>query len=153
MADFTYTQALANFPGALIDWDTDDIRLILVMSNTTADTDEDAATVAAMTTLDEFDGTGYPTTYATRSALINEAIIKNTSLDRGELDANDFVWASLGAGIRQAEGIVVYKQTGSDDTGAIPIFWFDSGGFPFTANGSDVTVQWNVAGIALVQNS
>ena len=152
MADFAYTEALDALGKKLVGWTTDDARLILCMSNTTADTDEDAANVDAVTTLDEFDGTGYPTTFATRSALADEVIVKNVSLDRAEWDATDFVWSSLGSGARQAAGIMVYKHLTSD-TLSTPWFWFDSGGFPFTANGSNVTVQWNSVGVALVQNA
>ena len=155
MADFTYTRALRNVGKKLVGWDTDDVRIILVMSNTTADTDEDAAAISpGITTLDEFDGTGYPTTFATRTALASEVVIENTSLDRAEWDAADVVWSSpgLGAGTRQAAGIVVYDHNTADPDSVPWLFW-DSGGFPFTANGSNVTVQWNPVGVALVTNA
>ncbi len=150
MADFAYTKALGNLGLGLVDWN-DDPRLILTMSNTTADTDEDAVTIFAIGNLDEFDGTGYPTTFATRSALANEVVIVNNALDRAEGDADDFVWSSLGAGLRQAAGIIVYDHV-TADTDSVPWLWFDSGGFPFTANGSNVTVEWNPIGVAIVQN-
>ena len=151
MADFAYTKTLVNLGLGLANWLTD-TRVLLTMTNTTADTDEDAVTIDAIGNLDEFDGTGYPVGFAARSALTGEVVITNNALDRAEWDANDHVWSSLGAGTRQAAGIVVYGH-GTSDLDSVPWLWFDSGGFPFTANGSNVTVEWNSIGIALVQNA
>ncbi|HEY6058522.1 MAG TPA: hypothetical protein VIV06_10845 [Candidatus Limnocylindrales bacterium] len=48
----------------------------------------------------------------------------------------------------QVEHMIVFKNTGTDNTSIICAFWdtFTSG-MPLTPNGGDVTVQWNGSGI------
>ena len=122
---------------------TDDIRVLLVMSNTTADTENDGiATIGNFTTLDEADGTNYT---AGGIALLSETVTKDDANDRGEFDAADITWSSLGAGTRDYAGLIVYKFI-TNTSSSLPICWIDDG-FPFAGNGSDVTVQWNAEGI------
>lgn len=118
-----------------------DIRVMLCMTNTTADTEKDKATISGFTTLDEMDGANY-----VRKALANQLVSEDNPNNRGEFDADNVVWTALGAGTRQVAGIVVFRFV-TNDTDSIPIAWIDTGGFPFTANGGDVTVQWNAEGI------
>jgi type III secretion system FlhB-like substrate exporter len=56
---FIYTPAKQKMAKGDADFDTLDVRALLVMSNTTADTDQDAASLSAIGTLDEYDGSGY----------------------------------------------------------------------------------------------
>jgi len=138
---FAYTPAKYGIARGTLVWHTSDIRVLLVMSNTTADTDQDAATISAFGTLDEFDGANYA-----RKAVTGEATTEDDANNRAEMDADDITWSALGAGARQAVGMVVYKFV-TNDADSIPIAFIDSGGFPFTGNGSDVAVTWNVEGI------
>ena len=128
MANFMYTHAKAGIMSGAIDLDTDDIRVLMVMSNTTADTEEDSEFLetnggTGFTTLDEADGANY-----VRKELANEAVTADEANDRGEFDADDVTWTALGVGTRQ----------------------IDSGGFPFWGNGGNVTAQWNAEGIGQV---
>lgn len=141
MASLIYTPAKAKLMSGGIDLDTDDIRTILVMTNTTADTDQDAEFVSSVTTLDEMDGAAY-----VRKALVNEAVAADLVNNRGEFDADDVTWTALGAGIRDVAAVVVYKHV-TVDTDSPIIAYIDSGGFPITANGGDLTIQWNAEGI------
>jgi len=141
VASFAYTYAKTKLLSADIDLNADDIRVLMVMSNTTADTEEDKVFIDDFTTLDECDGANYA-----RKALEDEAVAADEANDRGEFDVTDVTWTALGVGTRQNVGIVIFKHV-NDDTDSIPILYIDSGGFPFDGNGGNVTSQWNAEGI------
>jgi hypothetical protein len=139
-------QAMAK---ADIDMDTVDYRIALLMTNTTADTEKDATTISGgtgFTTLDEYDGTGYA-----RVALTSEAVAYDDANDRVEIDASDLApaWAALGAGTRQAQGLLLFAFI-TNDASSIPLAWIDTGGFPFSGNGGAVNITWNAEGILQV---
>ena len=138
---YTYakSQIIADTPG--IDLDNDDIEVMLVMSNTTADTEEDKEHVADFTTLDEMDGVNYA-----RQNLANPAISVDTANDRALFDADDQLWNALGNGARQVQAALIYKNTGAAATD-IPIAYIDVGGFPFDPGGDDVAITWHATGI------
>ena len=150
MADFVYTEALADLMDKTIGLIVaDDIRCRLVMTNTTADTDEDAATWGAFGTPDEMDGANYAT-----QALASEAVTAVTATDRGKFDADDTTFAALGVGTRNvlAAIIVKYVDGGNAD---IPIFYIESGFNPPTgkpANGGDFKITWHADVIAYSDN-
>ena len=121
-----------------------DLRVAMVMSNTTADTEQDAALMNAFSTLDECDGANY-----VRKALAAQVVNQDDPNNRAELDAVDITWTALGAGTRQNVGMILYKHV-TNDADSIPIAYMDSGGFPFDGNGGDETVHWNAEGILQV---
>jgi hypothetical protein len=82
MTKFVYTPALAAIAKGEIDLATDDIRAALVMTNTTADTDEDAEFVGDVGTLDEYNGAGYA-----RQALTTQVVTANLGADQAEFTA------------------------------------------------------------------
>jgi len=141
MASFIYTHAKAEILKGNIDFDADDIRVLLVMSNTTADTEKDVDDIDAFTTLDEMDGANYA-----RKALANEAVTEDEANDRGEFDADDVTWSSLGDGTRQIQAALVYKHV-VDDTDSIPIAFIDDSPYPLNPGGADHVIQWNAEGI------
>lgn len=141
MASFVYTPAKAQILGGLIDFDTNDIRVALVMTNTTADTEQDIGLMNGFSVLDEMDGAAY-----VRKALANEIINQDDPNNRAEFDADNVTWTALGAGTRAVAGMIVYKHV-TVDADSIPIMWIDTGGFPYTANGGDLTINWNAEGI------
>lgn len=143
MANFTYTHAKHLLLTGALNLATADMRVCLVMTNTTADTEKDVSTFAGFTTLDEYDGANYTTPGA---ALTGEAVTQDDANDRSEFDANDATFTALGVGTRQCQGAIVYAFV-SNLNASIPIAWIDTGGFPFTGNGSNVTIQWNAEGI------
>lgn len=147
MADFCYTRAKRNIALGDIHFDSDDMRIILLMTNTTADTEEDKATLNDFTTLDEFDGSNY--TQATGVALTSEAVSEDTTNDRAEFDAANVTFSTIGAGTRNIQGCIVFWWGGSF-AASVPVFWIDSGGFPFTANGGDLSITWNAEGIGQI---
>lgn len=117
----------------------DDMRCILCMTNTTADTDVDADNTGTYT-LDEMDGTNYA-----RQALGNQAVNLDDSNDRAEFDADDVVINSLGNGTRQMQGFLIHEHI-TNDAGSFPLCWGD---FSSTINpgGSNFTIAWNAEGI------
>lgn len=140
MASFVYTPAKAAIARGEIDFVNDDIRELLVMTNTTADTDQDLANIADIGTLDEMDGANYA-----RKACANEAVNEDDPNNRAEIDFDDITWTALGAGTRQVAGKVIYKHV-TNDADAVLIAYVDSGGFPFTANGGNVVDTINAEG-------
>ncbi len=144
MADFGYTRGKRNIALGDIHFDTDDMRVIIVMTNTTADTEKDKATLNDFTTLDEFDGSNYSTGAGTQ--LASQAVNEDTANDRAEFDADNVTFSSIGAGTRNIQGLILFWWAGTF-AASVPVAWIDSGGFPFTANGGDLTISWNAEGI------
>lgn len=141
MANFVYTGHKYRSQKGEIDYDTADVRVILVMSNTTADTDQDATFVGDITTLDEMDGANYG-----RKAVGTETVTKDDANNRSELSGTIPTWSQLGAGTRQVVGAVFYVHV-TNDADSYVIGYVDTGGFPFTANGGDFTITPNAEGI------
>ncbi len=122
---------------------TDDIRVLLVMSNTDSDVTEDALTFGGITTLDEFDGSGYS---SPGLALNNQAVANDDANDRGEFDADNTTFSALSAGTRVIQACIVYKFVTNLGL-SVPLAYIDTGGFPITANGGDIVIAWNAEGI------
>lgn len=140
---FVYTPAKAKLLSGDLDLNLHDIRVMAVMTNTTADTDQDAATISAIGTLDEFDGSGY-----VRQALAGEVVNQDDPNNRGEFDANDVAFGALGNGTRQIQGFVLFRFI-TNDTDNVPIAFIDNAGASYALNpaGATVTIQWNAEGI------
>lgn len=143
---FVYTPAKTALANADLDLAAHDIRLLAVMTNTTADTDQDAQNIADIGTLDEFDGSGYA-----RQALASEAVNEDAANNRAEFDATDVAFGALGNGTRAIQGFVLYRHV-TNDADAILIAFIDNGGSSFALNpgGATVTVQWSAEGILQV---
>jgi hypothetical protein len=144
VADLVYTPAKERLLKGEIDFVNDDIRVMLVMTNTTADTDEDAEFLSDVGTLDEFDGAGYT---AGGVQLGSKAVTRDTTNDRGEFDAADARWDSLSAGTRSIEAAVLYKSvTDASDSPVIAhIDSFDV--FPLVPAGAALILLWDSEGI------
>jgi hypothetical protein len=145
MANFVYNETKHALLQGLLNFDTggDDIRVLLVMTDTTADTQDDANTFADFTTLDEFNGSGYS---SGGLALAGEVVNEDVTNNRAEFDAGDITFPNIGAGTRSIQAAIVYKfnTTLSDSE---PLIYVDDGGFPIDPNGGDIAVQWNIEGI------
>jgi hypothetical protein len=142
MASFVYTPAKVKLASGDLDLNAHDIRVLLVMTNTTAHTDQDAATLSAIT-LDEYDGANY-----VRKALANEAVNQDDANNRAEFDADDFTWTALGIGTRQCKAMVAYRYVDGTAANDIPIAYLDNAPeLPFWGNGSDIPCTFNAEGI------
>lgn len=133
---FTYNEAKRALAEGEIDLASDDIRVLLVMGNTTADTEDDVNTISGFGTLDECDGANY-----VRKALASEAVNEVPASDKATLTADNPVWTALGTGSRSVVGAVIYKHV-TGDADSIPLFYLDGGSFPFNGGGADVTLTF-----------
>jgi hypothetical protein len=122
---------------------TSDIRFMLCMTNTTADTDQDAATLSAITTLDEYSGSGYA-----RAALASEAVTRDDANNRAEFSSTTPVsfGATVAAAVRSAAGILMYRHIDGTAANDQPIAWIDTGGFPVNGAGGPFTAAMNAEG-------
>lgn len=136
MATFVYNEYKRAALAGEIDLDTDDIRVALVMSNTTADTEDDVNTLSGFTLLDECDGAAY-----VRKALAGEVIAEDAGANKATFGASDVVWTALGTGTRQVAGALIFKFV-TTDADHVPICYLDGGDFPFDGAGADVTLAF-----------
>ena len=146
MANFCYSEYKHQLLLGSINHSSADIRVALLMTNTTANTEQDKTTVGGgtgFTTIDEYDGSGYT---SPGQALANKAVTQDATNHRGVFDADDLTWTALGAGTRQCKAALIYKFV-TNLNSSLPMAYIDTGGFPFAGNGSNVTLQWNAAGI------
>ncbi|HET6327065.1 MAG TPA: hypothetical protein VFG04_20460 [Planctomycetaceae bacterium] len=120
------------------------IKVALCMTNTTADTVFNAATVSALT-LDECDGVNY-----SRKTLTSLAANQDDTDTEGVFDADDVTFSSLGAGSRASQGALIFKF-GTSDSDSVPLLWVEFTS-PVTHDGTDFSIVWNSSGIAYVQN-
>lgn len=139
--------SLLNLPGMqdLVDgshkWaSSDDLRARLLMTNTTADTENNKATVSAYTTLDAFDGSG-----ASSVALTGEAVNVDSGNNRIEADADDVAFGALGNGTRQVQGVLLYFHV-TNDSDAVPLCFIQFSS-SFNPAGGTVTIAWDAQGI------
>lgn len=139
MASYGFTRAMAKLMSADLDLNGHDIRSLLVMSNSTVDTEEDTEFIAGFTTLDEMDGANY-----VRKALATEAVNIDTVNNRGEFDADDVTWVALGNGTRMVEGELLFRFV-TNDADSVPILFRDYTNF--NPGGLDLIVQQNAEGI------
>lgn len=143
MASAIPTQALVQLTTGAIDLDTDDIRVALLMTNTTADTEIDAVDrVADYTTLDECDATGYA-----RVALTGETVTEDTANNRAEFDADDASFTGLGGdATRDIQGALVLKHVDGTAANDIPIAFVEFTSV-ITKTATQIDVPFNAEGI------
>lgn len=141
MASLVQNNAKRAIAAGEIDLNADDIRCALLMTNTTADTQNNVSLMNAFTTLDECDATGYA-----RVALASEAVNQDNTNNRAEFDADDASFTGLGGdATRDIQGALIYKHV-TDDTDSIPIAFIDfSADIPSSA--SQIDVPWDAEGI------
>lgn len=144
MADFWFTPAKTKLAKGELDFDVADLRVKLCMSNTTADTDQDAASLAAITTLDEYDGAGY-TEIDLAGAVVNEDAINN----RAEIDYSDGSFgATVSAGTRQFVGMLYYVRVDGLAANDYPVAWKDVAAN--NGNGGAINLTVNAEGLLQV---
>ncbi len=117
-----------------------DIRLILVMTNTTCDTENDAIEfLDDFTTLDECDGTGYARLALSTATPTFDA---DTARNSNKLVcASHPVFPSLsGDGARNIQGVLYYINVLGDDLQSVPLLYA-----PYTTprvpDGSNFTIE------------
>lgn len=141
MASLFFNVAKKGLMDGSIDLDTDDIRVALVMLNTTTDTQPEVTTVSGFTTLDECDATGYA-----RQAIGGKAVTQDNANNRGVFNGNQVVFSGLsGNATRNIQGALIYKHVGADSSN-IPIC-FSEFTTPVPKEATSITVPWHANGI------
>ena len=120
----------------------DDIRVLLVMTNTTVDTEEEVATVAGFTNLDEFDGANYVA--GAGRQLTAQAVAIDAANDRIEFDHEDLTYSNLGSGTRSIQGLL-YIRFVTDFNSSIPLAFVEFAS-PQDPGGSDFTITIDAEG-------
>jgi len=139
MASLFNNYAKSRFADGTFDWDTNDIRILLVDNTTTVDTEANAQNLAGYTTLGELSGTGY-----VRKALTTKTVTTDTSNNRAELDCDDITWTGLNAGT--AIGFLIYKHVDGTAANDQPIAYSEFTS-PFVSNGGNFTITVDVEGL------
>lgn len=124
-----------------IDLDTDTLKILLVDTTTTVDTDSDAQTLSGYVTLGEFNGANY----AVKTISVTSSAV-DTVNNRYELDGADVTYTALGVGTNSVQGVLLYKHVDGTDANDQPIAFIEFGS-NLTPDGSDVTIAWDAEGI------
>ena len=125
MANELYASGREGFLDGSIDWDTDDIRAILI------DTDDYTVNLATHDNLDDIP--------AGARVAVSGALTGKT-VTGGVADANDVTWSAVTGD--QSEAIVLYKHTGTESTSRLIAYIDSATGLPVTPNGGDIEAQW-----------
>jgi hypothetical protein len=126
MAPALYDKGREGFLDGSIDWDTDDIRVILV----------DAADYTVnLSTHDFLDDIPAGARVAVSSALTSKTVTA------GVADAADVTFTSVTGD--PCEAIVIYKHTGTESTSRLIAYIDTATGLPVTPNGGNITIAWD----------
>lgn len=128
MANELYDKGREGFLDGSIDWDTDDIRCILV------DVADYTVDLAAHDNLDDIPA---PARVATSAALTGKTVAA------GVADADDVTFSAVTGD--PSEALVIYKHTGTESTSRLIAYIDDATGLPVTPNSGDITIQWDSA--------
>jgi hypothetical protein len=113
-----------------IDWETDNLDALLLMTNTTADTNPDADTCSDLT-LDEADATGYA-----HEDVTTPAVSADDTDNEMVWTSDNWVWSGLsGDASRDYQGALLVKYVDGGN-GDIPLLFVD-----FTADITSAATQ------------
>jgi hypothetical protein len=113
-----------------------DIRSILVMTDTTCDTEEDSQTMSDFTTIDECDGVGYAELDHTVSSSAYDATDDRWEIAVAGSQDYDGGSGSISGATRNVQGHVVYRYVDGTDANDVPwLYSDDPAAFPFTPTG------------------
>ena len=122
MANVLSLSAKAGFANKEIDWDADDIRVVLLTSAYTYSASHDY--------LDD----------VSAGARVATAALSGKTNTNGVLDASDTVFTALsGSAVTQ---MWIYHHTGTDATSRVLIYINEGEGLPFTPNGDNKNIEW-----------
>jgi hypothetical protein len=107
------------------------------------------------TTAQEF-GNGAGTGYS-RQSVANPTVTEDNASTEADFDADDITFSSIDN--NTVQGAIIYKQVGGDDSTPAddPIIQVydndqaDVSDFPITANGSDIKIEFDAAGVLTLE--
>lgn len=116
--NFVYTHALELIQSGSFDWESADVRLILLGNTSTAGDDEDAEVINDIDTLGEVEGSGY-----TRKVIANASVSLDEDTDTIIWTADPVVYSGLNVGYIYASMLYLHVN---DDTDSIPLLYVDN---------------------------
>ena len=126
MANALYDKGREGFLDGSIDWDTNDIRVILI------DVADYTVNLATHTFLNEVPAI---------SRVATSGALTSKTAAAGVADAADVVLAAVTGDL--SEAIVIYQHTGVETTSRLIAYIDTATGLPVTPNGGDITIQWD----------
>jgi len=126
MANALYDKGREGFLDGSIDWDTNDIRVILI------DVADYTVNLATHTFLNEVPAI---------SRVATSGALTSKTAAAGVADAADVVLAAVTGD--PSEAIVIYQHTGVETTSRLIAYIDTATGLPVTPNGGDITIQWD----------
>ncbi len=126
MANALYDKGREGFLDGSIDWDTDDIKAVLV------DTDDYTVDLAAHDFLDDI---------AAGARVATSGNLASKTVTGGVADAADITFSAVTGD--ESEAIVLYKDTGVAGTSRLIAYIDTATGLPITPNGADIIVSWS----------
>jgi hypothetical protein len=113
-----------------------DIRSILVMTDTTCDTDETAQVMSDFVDIDECDGVGYAELDHTVSSNAYDGTDDRWEIHVGAGENYDGGGGTISGASRDVQGHVIYRYVDGTDANDVPwLYSDDPSAFPFTPTG------------------
>ncbi len=140
MANVFFNRAKYELVNGKINWNNDTIKIALMNNSFSTPTASSYDTWSQVSSY-ECSGTGYT---AGGLTLSNKTLTEDDINNKAIADAGDPTWTGINVGT--IKGAMIYKSTGTPSTSTL-ICWIDTGGFPITTNGGDITIQFNASGI------
>lgn len=125
MANLLYDKARQRFLEGQINWLTDTIKVYLI----------DNPTYSYVSTHE------FLSDVAVSSRVAGPVTLTNKSTVGGAADANDVTFTSVSGS--QLEYILIYKDTGTENTSPLIALIDTANGLPITPNGGDIIVTWD----------
>ena len=146
MADRAYTHAKGEFLRGNVDWENDNIDALLVMTNTTTDTEDTSIEVLSdFSTLDEFSGSNY-----LRIDVPSRTVTDDFVNSKAKLSCGNLVWNAiaphLATAVRQIQAIIIFQNNGGAALD-VPLFYLDSFGSAFNPGGNKQTFTPDISGL------
>lgn len=126
MANALFDGGREGFLDGSIDWDTDNIKTVLV----------DHGTDTPIVTTDRF-----LADIASGARVAISGNLAGKTVTNGVADADDMTLVAVTG--NSVESVVVYKDTGNAATSRLIAFFDTATGLPLSPNGGDVTITWD----------
>jgi hypothetical protein len=124
-----------------------DLRVLLVMTDTTCDTENDAATMSDFTVIDECDGVGYVQLDLLSGAAAYDAVNDRLEYDvaDGDMDGGGGI---ITVSTRSVSGFLIKRYVDGTDANDVPWVFRDIG--PYILSGGAFDFEWSTEGIIQV---
>ncbi len=126
MPNALYDKGREGFLDGSIDWDTDNIKVVLV------DVADYVVELANHSVLSDIAAAGRVATSANLTA---------KTVTDGVADAADVAWSAVAGD--PSEAMVIYQDTGVEGTSRLIAYIDTAAGLPVTPNSGDIQVQWD----------